>query len=353
MAAPVAPSAALGLTWRPLSLDDIDIWHDLVCVIDAHDEPEQRNDRDDLVEELTNGSHKDPARDTLIGLDRDGIARAFGHLELLPGKTLRRVFMWGGVHPDWRGRGIGREVLRWQTERAHEALAEQESGDDSEIAGVPWRIMVNHEEKLVDRSALCQSAGYTAIRWFHSMVRPLREPAPPIPLIALPDGLVLAHWTEDLDESVRLAHNEAFAKHWGSQPRDSEAWKTWTIGHRTFRRDWSRVVLDRTEAEANGGPAVAGYLSAHAFPQDWVAKGRKEGYVDLVGVRPAWRGRGLAPALLAEAMAAYQASGMDTAGLSVDTGNASGALNLYLGMGFHIDHTSVAWALESPGASGL
>ena len=82
-------------------------------------------------------------------------------------------------------------------------------------------------------------------------------------------------------------------------------------------------------------------------------KGLKEGHVDLIGVRPAWRGRGLAPALLAEVMHAYVASGMDTAGLSVDTGNASGALNLYLGMGFHVEHTSVAWALESPCASGL
>ena len=341
------------MVWRPISLDDIDNWLELVGAIDAHDDPDQRPDRDDLIEELINGSHKDPVRDTLIGLDRDGVARAFGHVELLPGKTLRRVFMWGGVHPDWRGLDIGREVLRWQTERAREALAEQEIGDDPEIARVPWRIMVNHEEKLVDRSALCQSAGFTAIRWFHTMVRPLRDTALPIPLVALPDGLQLGHWTEELDESVRLAHNEAFARHWGSQPRDQEAWKIWTTGHRTFRRDWSRVVLDTTERDATGRPAVAAYLSAHAFAQNWVVKGLKEGHVDLIGVRPAWRGRGLAPALLAEAMHAYVASGMDTAGLSVDTGNASGALNLYLGMGFHVEHTSVAWALESPGASGL
>ena len=276
MAAPVAPSAALGLAWRSISLDDIDLWHDLVCAIDMHDEPEQRVDRDDLVEELVNGSHKDPARHTLIGLDPDGVARAFGHLELLPGKTQRRVFMWGGVHPRWRRRGIGGEVLRWQTERAHEALAEQELGDDPEIATLPWMIMVNHEEKLVDRRALFQSAGYTEIRWFHSMVRPLQDSALPIPQIALPDGLVLAHWTEDLDESVRLAHNEAFARHWGSQPRDQEGWQNWTVGHRTFRRDWSRVVLDTTELEADGRPAVAGYLSAHAFTQDWAVKGRKD-----------------------------------------------------------------------------
>ena len=52
-------------------------------------------------------------------------------------------------------------------------------------------------------------------------------------------------------------------------------------------------------------------------------------------------------------MGAYVASGMDAAALSVDTGNASGALSLYLGVGFHVDHTTIAWALESPGAAGL
>lgn len=351
MPAPVIPST--GLEWRPISLDDIDIWLELVHVIDAHDEPDERPDRDDLVEELTKGSHKNPARDSLIGFDADRVARAFGHVDLLPGATLRRAFLWGGVHPDWRRRGIGRDVLRWLTERAHEAIAEEETAEGGTAGEVPWRIGVFHEEKLVDRNALCEAAGYTAIRWFHNMVRAFQDPAPPIPEVVLPDGFVMSLWTEDLDESVRLAHNEAFARHWGSQPRTEEAWKTWTTGHRTFRRDWSRVALDTTQREANGRPMVAAYLSSHAFTQDWEAKGRKEGYVDLIGVRPAWRGRRLAPALLAEAMCAYAASGMDGAALGVDTGNSSGALSLYLGVGFTVDHTTVAWALESPGAAGL
>jgi ribosomal protein S18 acetylase RimI-like enzyme len=353
MPGPVLPSAGLGLEWRPISLDDIDIWHELVHAIDAHDEPDQRPDRDDLIEELTNGSHKIPARDSLLGFDAEGVARAFGHVDLLPGTTLRRAFLWGGVHPAWRHRGIGREVLRWQTERAREAIAEREAAEGANAQELPWWIAVFHEEKLVDRNKLCAAAGFTAIRWFHNMVRPFRDPAPPIPEVALPDGFEMGLWTEDLDESVRLAHNEAFAKHWGTQPRTEEDWKIWTTGHRTFRRDWSRIVLDTTQHDADGRPPVAAYLSSHAFTQDWAAKGRKEGYVDLIGVRPAWRGRRLAPALLAEAMRAYEASGMDSAALSVDTGNATGALNLYLGVGFQVDHTTIDWALESPGAAGL
>jgi mycothiol synthase len=346
MSAPLLPSLDFGLTWRPISMDDIDTWQELVLAIEACDEPAERLDRDDLIEELTAGSYKDPTRDSLIGVDVDGIARAFGHLAPLPGTTLRRVFVSGGVHPEWRRRGIGRELLRWQTERAHQAVTEWEASDATMI-GTPWRIAGNHEKRLIDRAALFESASYTAIRWFHDMFRPLDADAPPIPDVAVPDGLEIAQWTADLDEAVRLAHNEAFTGHWGSQPRDEESWRNWTTQHRTFRRQWSRVVLDPSQQDADGRAPVAGYVASHAYEQDWEALGCTQGWVGLIGVRPAWRRRKLAPALLAEVMRAYAADGMDAAGLDVDTGNATGALGLYEGMGFHVKQTYVSWALES------
>lgn len=351
MLSPFEPSVDLGLTWRAIALDDIDIWHELVGAIERRDRPSERLDHDDLIEELTNGSFKDPARNSLIGVDAGGTARAFGHMDVYPGATLRRVFLGGGVHPEWRRRGIGREVLRWQTARAREALSEQETSETAE-SSLPWRIVASHEEHLIDRNAVFEAAGYVAIRWFHDMVRPLGGGAAPVPEILLLEGLHLAPWTSDLDEVVRLAHNESFAGHWGSQPRDKELWKESVTEHRTFRRNWSRVVIDRTEPH-EGGPTVAGYLAAHAYPQDWQAKGYSQGWVSLVGVRPAWRGRRLAAALLAENMRCLEADAIDAAGLNVDTGNTSGALDLYHRMGYSVEHTSVAWALESPSASGL
>jgi mycothiol synthase len=346
MSAPLLPSPLAGLIWRPISVDDIDLWHELVLAIEACDEPAERQDRDDLIEELTDGSYKDPTRDSLIGVDGDGVARAFGLLTPLPGATLRRVFLGGGVHPDWRRRGIGRELLRWQTERAHQAVVEWEASDSTMI-GTPWRIAGNHAERHADRDALYASAGYTAVRWFHDMFRPFGADGPPIPDVAVPDGLAITQWTEDLDEMVRLAHNEAFAEHWGSQPRDEESWRNWTTEHRTFRRQWSRVVLDPSQPDAHGRAAVAGYVASHAFEQDWDALGCSQGWVGLIGVRPAWRGRKLAPALLADVMRAYAADGMKAAGLDVDTGNATGALGLYEGMGFRVKQTYITWALES------
>jgi mycothiol synthase len=336
------PSPDLGLARRPISIGDIDLWHVLISDIEAHDQPIERHDRDDLVEELTDGPLKDPTRDSLIGVDGDGVARAFGQLTPLPGTTMRRVFLWGGVHPRWRGRGVGRELLRWQTERAQESVTEQ----GAESNAMPWHILVTHEDKHPELGRLYEAAGYSEIRWFHDMVRPLGGQAPPVPDVAVPSGLELIPWTEDLDEAVRLAHNEAFADHWGSQPRDEQFWKTSLTQHRTFRRDWSFVLLDPTGSSVDDRSEVAGYLASHAYPQDWQALGYSQGYVSLVGVRPAWRRRGLAPAVLAAALRAYEADGIESAGLNVDAGNSSGALGLYERLGFRVKQTSVTWGLE-------
>jgi ribosomal protein S18 acetylase RimI-like enzyme len=104
-----------------------------------------------------------------------------------------------------------------------------------------------------------------------------------------------------------------------------------------------RRSLESTYARS----VVAGYVVSHAYQQDWEALRFSQGWVALIGVRPAWRGRKLAPALLAGVLRAYADDGMDAAGLDVDTGNATGALTLYEGMGFHVKQTYIMCALEN------
>jgi ribosomal protein S18 acetylase RimI-like enzyme len=210
----------------------------------------------------------------------------------------------------------------------------------------PWRIAVSHDDRHPELGRLYEAAGYSPIRWFHDMMRPLGADAPPLPDVPLPPGLHLSPWTEDRDEAVRLAHNEAFAGHWGSQPRDEEFWRTSITEHRTFRRGWSFVVLDPTQPSADGHAEVAAYLASHAYPQDWESLGCSQGHVGLVGVRPRWRKRGLAPALLVAALRAYEADGIESAGLNVDAGNSTGALGLYEGLDFGVRYTTVTYGLE-------
>ena len=60
-------------------------------------------------------------------------------------------------------------------------------------------------------------------------------------------------------------------------------------------------------------------------------------------MRPAWRRRGLGGLLLATALESYRAAGYERSVLTVDTGNATGALRLYERAGYAVKDTSVVW----------
>ena len=62
-----------------------------------------------------------------------------------------------------------------------------------------------------------------------------------------------------------------------------------------------------------------------------------------IGVRATWRRRGLGGLLLATALESYRPAGYQRSVLTVDTGNATGALRLYERAGYAVKDTSVLW----------
>ena len=91
---------------------------------------------------------------------------------------------------------------------------------------------------------------------------------------------------------------------------------------------------------------MAGYQLASHDAVSAETRGYKEGYTDLLGVRREFRGRGVAQALLADAMRRFAAAGMDKASLDVDSENPTGALALYAKMGYVAVNSSMAWDKE-------
>ncbi|MCQ1953788.1 GNAT family N-acetyltransferase [Arthrobacter sp. zg-Y238] len=319
---PLFPGSETGLRWRSIGADDVDAWYALIRRIAAADRPGWVEDRRDLEQALETKSG-DPAQDTLIGLDKTGAARAYGRIALNPGSETGSGF--GGVDPQWRRRGIGSKVYRWQETRLRQRLLTEHRKH-----GV---LRTYAEESNAFQVALLQSEGAEVVRYFTEMSRPL---AGDLPDAVLPEGMEFRTFNAEISDAVRRAHNEAFKDHWGSEPRNKERWG-FAVDHPQFRPKWSFAVVDAASGE------VAAYQLASFDPESEDIHGYKEGYTMLLGVRRDWRGRKLAPAMLREAMRRFRQGGMDNAGLGVDTENPSGALGLYESLGYKPTHREVVF----------
>ncbi|MBG6218081.1 ribosomal protein S18 acetylase RimI-like enzyme [Arthrobacter sp. CAN_A6] len=322
------PALPVILSWRPLAYSDIGAWLSLTQRIAAADEPDWVEQRADLEQGLR-ASKNDARRDTIAGFGPDGVLHAFGRVSMNRGSSL--VHGSGGVDPEWRKKGIGRAIFDWQAWRSAVRLQEN---------GLTDGVLRNYvEERNSSHLALLERSGSSIVRYFTEMTRPLDQPIPEFPF---PPELELVSFADAADrnisELVRLAHNDAFQDHWGSEPRDQESWQ-FTVSHPEFRPDWSLALVDRAKGE------VAAYQLASHDADSKELLGHTEGYTDLLGVRRTWRGRGLAAALLAEAMKRYRAADMDNAGLGVDTENPSGALGLYERMGYEPTQRSIVFDL--------
>lgn len=318
------PPADLGLTWRPLGADDVPALAALVEAGELADDVPYRTTPGEVADTL-DGDWKDLTTDSIAGFDEGGRMRAYALVEVKPGdqRTVRALLS-GTVHPDWRGRGVGRAVLAWAQGRGRQMLAA--SGKE-----LPARISATVDGHLEADRGLLEAAGFRPIRWYTLMRRDVRTP---LPELSVADGVEIVPWTPELDEEVRVVNDEVFADHWGSEPSTPQTWAAERSHHVP---EWSFVALDRTQP----GSPVVGYLLSDRFPHHWDAAGYTAGHTDFLGVRRSLRGKGLATALLVHAMAAYRGSGMEYATLLVDTANPSGAHLMYAGLGYEVVHEEV------------
>jgi ribosomal protein S18 acetylase RimI-like enzyme len=323
---------ALGLDWRPAAEPDLEPWAALIARTARVEKPVWFERRADL-EQILQSRKNHPATSTLLVLDRQSVPR--GYARITKNVDGDKAYGLGCVDPGWQRRGIGTALLGWLSERTIQRFAEDAPPDrDRPVA----KLRIHMEQQHEHQQQLLRTNGFRVVRYFNEMHRPLGKA---LPEVRLADGLELVTMRADLSEDVRQAHNAAFRDHWGSEPRDEESWG-FTVNDPQARPDLSAVVLDR----ATG--TVAGYQLASHDPDGAVSRGFSEGYTELLGVRREYRGRGVAQALLADAMRRFAAAGLDRASLDVDSENPTGALALYEKLGYSAVNRSLAWDREMP-----
>lgn len=166
--------------------------------------------------------------------------------------------------------------------------------------------------------ALFEANGYQVIRSSYQMeVKLARPPAEPV----WPDGLRPRPFVPGTDdERVYEAQMDAFADHWEFHRQPYAEWRHWGFSPPFDPSLWF-VVEDADEV------AAVCLCSLRRGDEPGL------GWVNVLGVRPPWRRRGLATALLLHAFHELKARGLQRVGLGVDAENVTGAVALYESVG--------------------
>lgn len=135
-------------------------------------------------------------------------------------------------------------------------------------------------------------------------------------------------------DSLRVALDEAFAADPFFRPVTPLRFREVYLGARGFDPSLWLLALD--------GAEVAGFVLA--FPEHLGDKAL--GWIESIGVRPGWRGRGLGESLLGAAFRELHARGLRTVGLGVDSSNETGALRLYGRVGMQVVRRADNWVLS-------
>jgi len=302
------------VTIRNYHDDALEAIAELINAADAADQLDEGTSVTELRERFEEPGYR-PHENVFVAEDHAGRIAGSACLELRPSAEQSIFWATTTVHPEWREKGIERLLLERLWKHAKERRRDLHSKQ------VYFHTYcAAHQARLI---ALFERLGLRVMRYSpHMIYRPLENLARP----EFPRAIEVRPYLRGQDDkSALVAFNEAFADKRGFVPETLEKWVHW-FNSSAFREELSTAALD--------GEEVVGLCLCTVDEERTKRLRRKDGYVDTLFVRPAYRRQGLGTALLLAGLHTLKAAGMESATLDTDSDNPAHAMRLYERVGF-------------------
>lgn len=232
------------------------------------------------------------------------------------------------VHPDWRRRGIGTQLQSWMQQRIAQLAVEHPHDGARYMRTFSFGSMHG-------KTALLERNGFERFRYGFMMRRPFDQPIDDTPV---PAGIEIRPMLPEHYAEHFWARNEAFRDHFGHREMTEQD----LASELEFLRTDEMPHLWQIAWDVRANKIVGG-VRCHYFENENQLFGFKRGWTDPIFVSRAWRGKGLAKALITRGMRRLQQEGMTEAYLGVDGQNPNGALKLYESLGYVVDQQTYQW----------
>ncbi len=275
--------------------------------------------REQIAEAFAPSDELDPARHVLIACLADEPETAVGYSRLgwySSRADTRLYYHYSRLRGEYRRRGWWEMLVR-QTEQRIQEIAQ----GHPPVAQCFFQGWASDQQR--DWIKVLENTDYQVVRRFHNMLYLLGD-APESPL---PEGFEIRPVRPEHKRLVWEAQKEMNEGLFENVVEDwlEEKFPLWLEDPGHTPQFWQ---------VAWAGDQIAGMVLARIDEKENQERQRKHGYTEHIYVRPAWRKRGLASALIARSLQVLKERGILEAELGVDAENESAAFSLYQRMGY-------------------